>query len=116
MSLTEPSQPTRPVSEVTTLAMDTDEKSKSPSPSVHEPKEPTENTSSIEPSQPHSRDGDTIKAESEEKVEESEATGDLHKAVTADSSKSVEYPTGPKLILVTIALCLSVFCMALVGQ
>ena len=45
-------------------------------------------------------------------VEKTEA--DLDRTVSNLSQEAEEYPGSVKLILVTVALCLSVFCMALV--
>lgn len=46
--------------------------------------------------------------------ETNEKDGGLARAVSTVSTEAEEYPGTVKLILVTVALCLAVFCMALV--
>lgn len=49
---------------------------------------------------------DSVPVEQEKAVEKAAATSD---------EEEIEYPSSWKLVLITIALCLSVFCMALVS-
>jgi hypothetical protein len=64
-----------------------------------------ESTSSSEPAEP---------AEPAEKTEEVTAVEEAKAFDKPDADSEVEYPHGPKLVIITIALCLSVFLVALV--
>ena len=54
------------------------------------------------------------KLESDEPVVVEKTEVDLNRAVSNISQEPEEFPGRMKLILITVALCLSVFCMALV--
>jgi len=51
-----------------------------------------------------------------EKIKEATQVAVAQDSSAEDGSDDVEYPAGWKLALITIALCLSVFCMALVWR
>jgi hypothetical protein len=66
-------------------------------------------TRSAEPPEPAEPTKPAVKTEETTVVEEAKAPDKLE----ADSE--VEYPHGPKLLIITVALCLSVFLVALVS-
>ena len=77
--------------------------------------ESTESTSGMEKTEPAATDFDDEKKDTLDEpvmVEKTEVV--LDRTVSSLSQEAEEYPGNFKLILVTVALCLSVFCMALV--
>lgn len=77
--------------------------------------ESTGSTSVMEATEPSAPDVDGEKKEDldePEIVEKTEVA--LDRTVSSLSQEPEEYPGSVKLILITVALCLSVFCMALV--
>ena len=65
-----------------------------------------ESTSSAEPAEP---------AQPAEKTEETTAVEEAKALDKPEADFEVEYPHGPKLVIITVALCLSVFLVALVS-
>lgn len=65
-----------------------------------------ESTSSAEPAEP---------AQPAEKTEETTAVEEAKALDKSEADSEVEYPHGPKLAIITVALCLSVFLVALVS-
>jgi hypothetical protein len=55
-------------------------------------------------------------AEETEKKEESTAVEEVKTVETAEQEPEIEYPHGLKLAIITLALCLSVFLVALVSS
>jgi hypothetical protein len=68
-----------------------------------------ESTSSAELPNP------TETAETAEKTEETTVVEEAKAPDKPDADSEVEYPHGPKLAIITVALCLSVFLVALVS-
>jgi hypothetical protein len=68
-----------------------------------------ESTSSAEPPEP------TVPAEPVEKTEETTAIEEAKALDKPEADSEVEYPHGLKLVIITAALCLSVFLVALVS-
>jgi hypothetical protein len=54
-------------------------------------------------------------AETAEKTEETTVVEEAKAPDKPDADSEVEYPHGPKLVIITVALCLSVFLVALVS-
>jgi len=69
-----------------------------------------ESTSSAEPAEPAEL------ARPAEKTEETTAVEEAKALDKPEAESEVEYPHGPKLVIITVALCLSVFLVALVSS